>query len=121
MNEEKISLYQRIIWYLFGPEIPWVYRVLLFLFIAMIVTGYVLDNRSYHVNFTEGIQQQSLSALSDDQTVISAYQKEMFELNKKKYERLIASSNFMFDLAKISFGILVGGLSALIKVEPKQQ
>jgi hypothetical protein len=36
------------------------------------------------------------------------------DFRKKQYERLVKTSDFMFDLSKVAFGALIGGLAAFV-------
>lgn len=77
----------RIVSYFMAPEVPWFYRVLMLLTAALFLGGAYID-----INVLAGIK----------------------DATDPHYLRLTKLSDFFYDFGKVSFGTLIGGLSALV-------
>ena len=82
-----MSTFDRIFGYFMAPTVPWFYRVLLLITIALFVGGAHIDT-------------SVLPAIQDTES--------------PHYVRLAKLADFFYDFGKVSFGTLIGGLSALV-------
>jgi hypothetical protein len=82
-----MSTFDRVFRYFMAPSVPWFYRVLLLITVALFVGGAYIDT-------------SVLATIQDTQS--------------QHYARLARLADFFYDFAKVSFGTLIGGLSALV-------
>jgi len=117
-QSQNDNAFLRAIRYLVGPEVPWPYRMLLLSTIALLIAGGRTESRALSFQLIEprpALSGPATSISQDDQKNVQ----EILNYRKKQYDRLIKVADTMYDLAKIAFGALVGGLAALINTRTK--
>lgn len=107
------NTFLRTVRYIIGPEVPWPYRMLLLLTIGLLIGGVEFEKHALQFQLIEKTDSVTVQTSLVRNNVQQANQ-EILNYRKKQYERLIKGADMMFDFAKIAFGALVGGLSALI-------
>jgi hypothetical protein len=115
---QRENTFLRTVRYIIGPEVPWPYRMLLFLTIGLLIAGAEFEKHALVFQLIEKTDSVSLQAGVDRNNVQQADQ-EILNYRKKQYDRLVKGADMMFDFAKVAFGALVGGLSALISSRHK--